>query len=259
MDQEISESCSIPNDKLLDHVSPDQKLTEEEFQNFMQRVTQVEKIVKKLASDDVNEQEKGKRLADEILGENSNKEFSEINEIRIKNDRTLINKISQPEVDPNKMSQEAFMRHVEIDARERAEDRKIRYERADTYKRIANGAFGLKDYEKAITYYSKAVEQRKDSALLWNNRALSYMRLGLYETALSDLEWALKVNDANIKALLNSAKCHSKLSNEAKRDEFLELARERNPRFTNYINDFEKELKNDCGFENTQNVNTPID
>lgn len=128
------------------------------------------------------------------------------------------------------------MRSVEKDAKERAEDRKRRNERAETYKRIANGAFGLGDYEKAITYYTKALEQRKDSALLWNNRALSYMRLALYETALGDLEWALKVNDSNIKALLNSAKCHSKLSNESKRDEFLQLARQRNPRFTNYIN-----------------------
>lgn len=128
------------------------------------------------------------------------------------------------------------MRSIEKDAKERAEDRKRRNERAETYKRIANGAFGFGDYEKAVTYYSKAVEQRKDSAVLWNNRALSYMRLGLYEPALRDLEWALKVNNSNIKALLNSAKCHARLANETKRDEFITLARELNPHLTRYIN-----------------------
>ena len=131
---------------------------------------------------------------------------------------------------------EAFMRSMEKDAKDRAEDRKIRNERSETYKRIANGAFGLGDYEKAVTYYSKAVKQRKDSAVLWNNRALSYMQLGLYETALNDLEWALKVNRSNIKALLNSAKCHAKLGNAEKLDEFISLALQLNPCYTDYIN-----------------------
>ncbi|KAG8035621.1 hypothetical protein G9C98_001049 [Cotesia typhae] len=119
----------------------------------------------------------------------------------------------------------------------------VRNERADTFKRIGNGAFGVGDFAKAVTYYGKALEQRKDSAVIWNNRALSYMRLGLYEKALQDCEWALKVNDSNIKALLNSAKCYAYLGNEEKRDEFIRLAKERVPKFSKYIQDFEETLK----------------
>lgn len=127
------------------------------------------------------------------------------------------------------------MKTMEKDAKERCEEKKIRNERADTYKRIGNGAFSEEDYQKAITYYGKAIEQRKDSAVIWNNRALSYMRLGLYEKALQDCEWALKINDSNIKALLNSAKCYAYLGNAEKRDEFINLAKQRIPRFSKYI------------------------
>ena len=128
------------------------------------------------------------------------------------------------------------MKSTERDAKQRSEDRKVRNERAETYKRIGNGAFKQSDYEKALTYFTKALEQRKDSSLLWNNRALTYMRLKKFKKALNDFEWALKANDSNIKALLNSAKCYEKLGNQEKRKEFINLARERNPEFINYIN-----------------------
>jgi len=128
------------------------------------------------------------------------------------------------------------MKSVENDAKQRAEDRKIRNERAETLKRIANGAFREGHYEKAVTYYSKALEERKDSSVLWNNRALSYMYLGLYEKALHDCDWALKVNDSNLKALLNSAKCYMYLGNGEKSREYIQLAKERNPYFKKFIN-----------------------
>lgn len=128
------------------------------------------------------------------------------------------------------------MSSVEKDAKERAESRKIRNERAETMKRIGNGAFKEENYEKAVTYYSKALDQRKDSSVLWNNRALSYIRLGLFEKALDDCEWALKINETNLKALLNSAKCYRKLGNEMKYKEYIRLARERNPHFNKFIN-----------------------
>lgn len=131
---------------------------------------------------------------------------------------------------------ETFMKSVEKDAKERAENRKIRNERAETLKTIGNGAFKEKNYEKAVTYYSKALEQRKDSTVLWNNRALSYIQLGLFEKALADCEWALKVNNTNLKALLNSAKCYKQLGDEIKYKEYIQLAKERNPHFNKFIN-----------------------
>ena len=199
--------------------------------------------MKKLASSDVEEQQQGQLLADQVLEQRSGKSFSEHDELTVKTNRTVINRYrDDSNISAEQISQEAFMRNVEKDAKERADSRKIRNERADTLKRIGNGAFKEGNYEKAVTYYSKAIEQRKDSSVLWNNRALSYIHLGLYEKALADFEWALKVSDTNLKALLNSAKCYKHLGNQIKCKEYIQLARERNPHFNKFIDDFEKKM-----------------
>ncbi|XP_026671681.1 tetratricopeptide repeat protein 12-like [Ceratina calcarata] len=225
----------IEGSQIMDNLSVDRHGTEEEFQNFMQRVNEVEKIVKKLASSDPEEQIHGQVLADEILESRPEQTICENTELKIKTDRTVINKCLVDE-NPERTSQEVFMKNVEKDAKQRSEDRKIRNERAETLKTIGNGAFKEGNYEKAVTYYSKAIEQRKDSAVLWNNRALSYIQLGLFERALADCEWALKVNNTNLKALLNSAKCYKQLGEETKYKEYIRLAKERNPHFNKFIN-----------------------
>lgn len=74
-----------------------------------------EKIVKKLASSDEKEQECGKKLADEILKKNVQKEIYEDGEVKIKTDRSIINKYPSKEDnlsnDPNKMSRgKSFIR-----------------------------------------------------------------------------------------------------------------------------------------------------
>lgn len=67
-----------------------------------------EKIIKKLVSSDREEQECGKMLADEILKKSVRKEIYEDEEVKIKTDRSVINKYpskeDDPSNDPNKMS-----------------------------------------------------------------------------------------------------------------------------------------------------------
>lgn len=67
-----------------------------------------DKIVKKLTSSDREEQECGKKLADEILKKNIQKEIYEDGEVKIKTNRSVINKYpseeDDPSNDPNKMS-----------------------------------------------------------------------------------------------------------------------------------------------------------
>ncbi|XP_012343656.1 tetratricopeptide repeat protein 12-like isoform X2 [Apis florea] len=216
-DDDILKHKIIEGQQIMDNLSVDKHVTEEEFQNFMHRVTEVEKIVKKLASSNPEEQEHGQILADKILDGRSESNISDDTELTIKMNRTVINKCSTNENSTNEeMSKEAFMKSVEKDAKERAENRKIRNERAETLKTIGNGAFKEGNYEKA---------------------------LGLFEKALSDCEWALKVNNTNLKALLNSAKCYKQLGDETKYKEYILLAKERNPHLTNFINEFEESLE----------------
>lgn len=53
--------------------------------------------MKKLTSSDRKEQEYGQKLADEILKKNIQKEISKDGEVKIKTDRSLINKYSSKE------------------------------------------------------------------------------------------------------------------------------------------------------------------
>ncbi|XP_015609325.1 hsp70-Hsp90 organizing protein 1-like [Cephus cinctus] len=229
---------------ILDNLTIDKNVTEEEFENFMHRVTEIDKIVKKLASSDPMDQEQGKFMADGILDGQSKREMSGLDDLRVITNRTVINKIAKADNQPDGQVTEkgAFMRSMEKDAKERAEDRKVRNERAETFRRIANGAFEVKNYVKAITYYSKALEQRKDSILLWNKRALTYMELGLFDNALQDYEWTLRLNDSNLMALLNSAKCQERLRNRGRSKELIELAKKRNPNKLKAIEKFGMEL-----------------
>lgn len=41
---------------------------------------------------------------------------------------------------------------------------------------MGNEAFRKGEYEKAISMYSKAIDHVKDSPILYNNRALTYIR-----------------------------------------------------------------------------------
>lgn len=47
-DHDILKNKITEGQKIMDNLSVDKHVTEEEFQNFMQRVTEVEKIVKKI-------------------------------------------------------------------------------------------------------------------------------------------------------------------------------------------------------------------
>ncbi|PSN38417.1 hypothetical protein C0J52_16326 [Blattella germanica] len=124
---------------------------------------------------------------------------------------------------------EAFMAHVEKDAAQRAADRKERKEIADTYKRKGNDAFRKKEYEKALDFYTKAIEKIKDNTLLYVNRALTAINLGLYSRAISDCEWAHKLSENNLKAWLYKAKAHYQLGDYEKAMECLREAEKRNP------------------------------
>lgn len=42
--------------------------------------------------------------------------------------------------------------------------------------RLGNDAFQYKLYEKAITLYTKALDQIKDSSVLYTNRALTFIK-----------------------------------------------------------------------------------
>ncbi|XP_060533757.1 tetratricopeptide repeat protein 12-like [Cylas formicarius] len=217
---------------------------EEEFTNFMHRVNDVSNIVSKLSSSDKNLQEIGDLEARNFLGESSETIDERDVVLKIRSDKTVINKRNDECSDPNQISKEAFMEAIAKDADRRHQDRITRTERMETFKKQGNLAFRRGNYEKALTLFTKAIGKIKDSTLLYNNRALTYIKLGCYEKARDDLiNWALKTNEDCLKSWLLLAKIYHLTEKPQELQDAVREAIARNPEkesfITEYINQFE--------------------
>ncbi|VDM32731.1 unnamed protein product [Hydatigera taeniaeformis] len=100
---------------------------------------------------------------------------------------------------PAQMSVEAFKAQVTADATERSRRRARCRAKAEEYKKQANEYFKVGDMETAIKMYTKAIDVCRDWAVLYNNRALAYLRAGRPELALSDCDLALRLLPAEPK------------------------------------------------------------
>ncbi|KAJ3652205.1 hypothetical protein Zmor_018190 [Zophobas morio] len=223
----------------------------EEFNNFMYKVNQVSSIIHKLASNEKNVQEIGELEAKHYLGESNEEKSVILNEdtidIKIKNDRTVINrKALLREDNPETQSTETFMEEVSKDADRRYKNKLRRREKMETFKKQATLAFRRGEYEKALSLYDKAIEQIRDSCILYSNRALTYINLKHYDKAIKDCETALQLNENSLRARLLLAKAYyfsGKMNNFQKT---VEEAKETNVSELSFINDFVKNLTTEC-------------
>ena len=71
---------------------------------------------------------------------------------------------------------------------------------ADSFKEIGNSAFNLRDFDRAVSSYSKGLELDPTHAILYSNRAAAYIEKHRYEEALSDAEKSISINPGYIKA-----------------------------------------------------------
>ncbi|XP_030757824.1 tetratricopeptide repeat protein 12-like [Sitophilus oryzae] len=186
----------------------------EEFNNFMQKVNEVNRIVKNLASKDKDVQKRADEEARRYLGEDKeilHEHFDEENvSLTVSSSKTLVNRKALEDDknrNPDEMSKEAFMDEMSRDADRRYKEKQIRREKMETLKKQATLAFRRGEYEKALVLYNKAIDQIKDSVTLYNNRALTYIKLGFLDKAKHDLtEWALRINGDCLKSWLLLAK-----------------------------------------------------
>ncbi|NWY49218.1 TTC12 protein, partial [Chionis minor] len=105
-------------------------------------------------------------------------------------------------------SLDGFLAILEKDAKERAKRRKRNEHLANALKEKGNDAFRKGDYVMAIQRYTEGLEKLKDMQELYTNRAQAYLKIGEYEKAIGDCEWALKCNEKCIKAYFLMGKAH---------------------------------------------------
>lgn len=102
--------------------------------------------------------------------------------------------------------------------------------------RLGNEAFRGKEYERAISLFSKAIDHVKDSPVLYNNRALSYIKLGLFKKAIIDADFVIqKLDEKNVRAWLYRANGFLLLGEQRNFEKSVNEAKKNNPKELDFI------------------------
>jgi len=220
-----------------------------ELDNFLGRVDEITKVIQSLASKDASENERGMRQANLLLHEKKEPVGDgESLSCETKHNRTLINKVkddpSTSTMGQDEMNAQAFMKVMEKDSDERTARRKERKVISDKFRKTGNIKFAQKDFAGALKNYNEAIQLIKDSPCLYNNRALTYIRLGIFSSALEDCEKAIFLEEHSLRARMFLAKAYFLMGNADKCREALEEARIKLPGSVELINDYQRDLFN---------------
>ncbi|XP_065366905.1 sperm-associated antigen 1 [Calliphora vicina] len=219
---------------------------DEDFLDFESKVSQVMKLLEDISNANKKEGDEGtsKKPTKNIMDEINVNDFI----ITVKDDRTSINKKSTNKIKPNddnrkddvaEMDKFTFMKQLEQDAEERTKNKREREKIAHNFRSLGNEAFRKQSYEKAINMYTKAIDHVKDSPILYNNRALSYMKLKNYKRAIMDCDYVLnKLEEKNLRSWLYRAAAYKRCGDEKNYETSIKLARKNNPKKADYIDDF---------------------
>lgn len=109
---------------------------------------------------------------------------------------------------------------------------------------MGNQAFRNGEFEKATLTYSRAIDQVRDSPILYNNRALSYIRLSLYKRAIIDCDFVLnKLDEKNLRSWLYRAKAYYLLGEQRLYEKSVLEAKKHHPKEISYIEKIVTEIE----------------
>lgn len=212
-----------------------------DFDEFMAKVARVENVLKGLNSKDELKQKIAMEKADYLLGnEDFDKDIDE-DKLYLKTNRTVINhKAFQIEDNPDNMSKEMFMKNVEEDANRRAAERREMKAISNRHKTEGIKAFRNQDYVKALHSFNEAIKCIRDSPLLYNNRCLTYLKLGLPKNALEDTRHALRLNENSIKAHVYKAEALYKIGEKSESDRVIKEACDKFPNQVKFLKETQR-------------------
>ena len=79
--------------------------------------------------------------------------------------------------------------------------------------RAGKAAFNKKDYQKAITHYSRAIELSPFEVSFYNDRGVSYFKSGKYKEAVGDFDKVLVMDSRRYSAYVYRGLCYEKSGN----------------------------------------------
>ncbi|XP_050098018.1 tetratricopeptide repeat protein 12 [Anopheles aquasalis] len=230
------------------------KEDDDAFEAGLSKVDEVMRILGLMTSGDKTKEQMGVAFADQFLGTDSatkRKEETNVENfiVRVNQERTVINRkavvaADDPSLEQPMQDKYAFMAEIERDAARRATERKEREQVAQGLRRSGNRAFRRGEYEKAINMYSKAIDQIRDSPILYNNRALAYIRLELYKRAIIDCDFVIsKLDEKNLRSWIFRAQGYYRLGEMKAYEKSVAEARKHNPRELSYIDRIVREIE----------------
>ncbi|XP_076437324.1 tetratricopeptide repeat protein 12-like [Babylonia areolata] len=209
--------------------------TTEDVKSFLNKVEEIESIVKGLNSGDDQQLKTAMHKADEFLKSQKTKsadkdEEKDLPQTTTGFSKTVINKRSGEDGSAGGAGnmditdQNSFLAALEADAKERSERRKVNEKEAQVLKEKGNQAFKENNFEKALDLYNQAIDKIRDNPMLYTNRAQALIKLGKYEEALKDCDWALRANPNTIKAHVHMGRAHLALEHyQEARDSFSQV------------------------------------
>ncbi|XP_052806639.1 tetratricopeptide repeat protein 12-like [Mya arenaria] len=223
-------SCAVANVNNMENMDALKNLDPSKVGDFLDKIDEIESIVKSFRTGDDNEASEAMRKADELIKDIDKKKKAagisgdqagdadndeDLPETKTGFNKTVINKVTDVEQMPGQndvnyegMDQAGFMSALEADAKERAKRRAEKTKLAEQWKDKGNVEFRSGNYEKALEYYTEGLREAKDLTALYTNRAQTYIKLGKYENAFLDCEWALKCFPNCIKAHIHMGRAH---------------------------------------------------
>lgn len=130
---------------------------------------------------------------------------------------------------------------------------------AEKYKEQANDYFKKKIYDKAIDFYTKAIELDTNNAVYYANRSLANLRTELFGCALNDAVQAVKADPGYLKGYYRRAAAHMSLGKYKLALSDFEVVSKRRPNDADAKKKFVEcnKIVKKIAFERAINVDTP--
>lgn len=184
----------------------------DDLDSFLSKVDAINEVVTGLNSTDKDVVDQYMKKSDQLIDKNV--DVTDKITTRTGFNQTFINKgsdeagptmLGMPPV-PEGTGQEGFLKIMEQDAKDRYARKQEARKKADALKLKGNEQFGLKNFDKALEYYTEAINTLKDNTVIYTNRAQVYILLQRYQEAIEDCEWSLRVNEKFIKAYIHKGR-----------------------------------------------------
>ncbi|KMZ01902.1 tetratricopeptide repeat protein 12 [Drosophila simulans] len=137
-----------------------------------------------------------------------------------------------------------FMRQVEMDLDQRSKARLERERVAQNFRKLGNAEYRKGNYESAMKMYTEAIENIRDSHILYINRALCFIKSGKFKRGIVDCDFVLnKLDEKNLRAWMYRAMAYKGLNDESNFENCVKYARKFNSKQMDFIDDFLEKLK----------------